>query len=282
MTVVLYSQEADPLVTALKAGEGEWSFLHVDELVDRLRVKPWPTILDIIIPGALSERIRGMPVVNRLFSFEGTACLDKLAGARVNERWLHARLDSLLASASALAHDTGVRGISRSLLPLNAQWFCMRTAQDAVSIPHFSYATGFEESNNEGLGDPMQKSIWSLFDWKTERHLLPSEARRHRFFVDRPRGMPLISFFAGKQSPGWVFPRETTPFDHHALNIAVQAARRVFMSDVGEMLFYVQPDGSLVFHAFSPHLLSAAKTPGFSAYISGWQGPAPHPTREPA
>ncbi|GLQ89167.1 hypothetical protein [Dyella flagellata] len=273
MTVVLYSQCNDPLVAAIKASGKKWLFLHVDELLDGLSIKPWPVLLDLTVPSAWKEQIVDASVVNRLFSFEGTTCMARLSEARINERWLHARLDTLLATASVLSHDTGVRGVSRSLLPLNAQWFHMRTGQSAVSTPRFSYATGFEEPDNGELDDPMQKSVWSLFDWKSERHLPSTEARRHRFFVDRPTGTPLVCFFAGEQAPAWFFPKQEAEFDDEALTISARTAQRVFLSDIGEMLLYVNADGSLVFHAFSPYLQSAIRSPEFSEYLNRWEGP---------
>jgi hypothetical protein len=275
MTVVLYSQRSDPLVFALKSAGKTWSFLHVDDLLDGLIVKPWPVLLDLTIPESWREQITDMPVVNRLFSFDGTACMAKLSEARIDERWLHARLAALLSTASSLSHDTGMRGVSRSLLPLNAQWFHMRMAQEAVSTPRFSYATGFEEPDNEDLHNPMQKSVWSLFDWKDEYHLPPYEARRHRFFVDRPTGTPIVCFFAGPNKPSWFFPKQEAEFDYQAMTTAVCAAQSTFLSDIGEMLFYINPDGSLVFYAFSPYLSSAAKKQTSSALINAWDGPLP-------
>ena len=275
MTVVLYSQLSDPLVYALKSARKMWSFLHVDDLLEGLIVKPWPVLLDLKVPDYWRKQITNRPVVNRLFSFDGTACMTKLSEARIDERWLHARLDSLLSTASSLSHDTGVRGVSRSVLPLNAQWFHMRMAQDAVSTPRFSYATGFEEPDNEELQNPIQKSVWSLFDWKDEYHLPRHEARRHRFFVDRPTGTPIVCFFAGGNKPSWFFPKQEAEFNHLAMTTALCAAQRVFLSDVGEVLFYIKPDGSLVFYAFSPYLSSAAKKQTLSALISAWEGPLP-------
>ena len=58
-------------------------------------------------------------------------------------------------------------------------------------------AVGCQRPEVAGLDNPMQKSVWSLFDWMDERYLPATEASRHQFLVERPAGKPLIAYFFG-------------------------------------------------------------------------------------
>jgi hypothetical protein len=268
--VMLYSSHEDPLVAAARhVGRATVDFVHVDDLLPYLGREEWPDWLSATFPDEIVQRFRDAIVVNRVFSTTGTRTEETLRSWSRDERWLHIRLDGLLRKAAWRAHDVGVRGVSHCLLPLNTQWFRAAQYDPTIAIPVFSYAVGYEEPDLAGLVDPMQKSVWSLFDWKEEHHILPAERMRHRFFVEAPRGSPLFGHFYG-DSVHTTFPRDEAAFSSDQVNRVAKACRVQFQSDVGEFLLYVEDDGTLRFHAFSPYMLSAATDTSFRDHVNAW------------
>ncbi|HVI56275.1 MAG TPA: hypothetical protein VM621_14625 [Luteibacter sp.] len=268
--VMLYSGQEDPLMTAARqAANTTVDFVHIDDLLPFLDREEWPAWLSANFPDEIGRRFRDAVVINRIFSTTGTRTEDTLRGWGRDERWLHIRLDDLLRKAAWRAHDVGVRGVSHCLLPLNTQWFRVAQYDPTIATPAFSYAVGYEEPDLAGLADPMQKSVWSLFDWKEEHHILPAERMRHRFFVEAPKGLPLFGHFYG-ESVHTTFPRDRADFSSDQVNRIAKACRIQFQSDVGEFLSYVEGDGTLRFHAFSPYMLSAATDTSFHDHVSAW------------
>lgn len=268
--VILYSNHDDPLVAAARhSGDRVADFMHVDELLPFLSREEWPVWLTAAFPESLVCRLRGAFVINRIFSITGTRTEDALWQWGRDERWLHIRLDGLIRATAWRAHDIGVRGVSHCLLPLNTQWFRAAQYDPGIAIPSFSYAVGYEEPDLTGLVDPMQKSVWSLFDWKEEHHILPAEKMRHRFVVEKPAGLPLFGHFYGN-SVHATFPRGSAAFASEQVERIARACRIQFKSDVGEFLAYLEEDGTLRFHAFSPYMLSAATDPSFARHVRSW------------
>lgn len=271
-TIVIYADPTDPV--ALAAHHGGVQTLHIDELAEFSSAQPWPEVLRIEMPVAIEQCVRGARIVNRLFSLDDTAMGAMLQQSGVDLRWLHIRLKPLLDLGISLAHDTGTRGVSRTLMPLNVQWFEMKRTLPDVVTPEFVYSFGYEAPDLSGLDVPMQKSVWSLFDWKEERHLSDEERARHQFHVSAPRGVPVISWFLGKQDAGMVFPRGPADIDQDMLGQINAAARKAFCSDLGEILLYA--DGStLRFQAYSPFLKSAVNETDLSARLSAWLARSP-------
>lgn len=267
-TIVLYTDHADPV--ARRAARSGADLLHLDDLLPRVRAGSWPAVLDFEPSAEMRERFIGARVVNRVFSLANTRMDGFLRDNGIDARWLHIRLQSLLDSAASVCHDTGVRGVSRTLMPLNVQWFELKRVLADIQTPDFVYSIGYEAPDLRGLVDPLQKSVWSLFDWKQERNLLPEEKRRHQFFVSRPQGVPLVAYFCGESAHGVHFPRgETVPFDLERVRAINQAARRAFRSETGELLLFAE-GGQLRFHAFSPYLLSVAEEPAMVDMLDKW------------
>lgn len=267
-TIVLYTDHADPV--ARRAARSGADLLHLDDLLPRVRAGSWPAVLDFEPSAEMRERFIGARVVNRVFSLANTHMDGFLRDSGIDARWLHIRLQSLLDSAASVCHDTGVRGVSRTLMPLNVQWFELKRVLADIQTPDFVYSIGYEAPELRGLVDPLQKSVWSLFDWKQERNLLPEEKRRHQFFVSRPQGVPLVAYFCGESAHGVHFPRgEAVPFDLERVRAINQAARRAFRSETGELLLFAE-GGQLRFHAFSPYLLSVAEEPAMVDMLDKW------------
>ncbi|WP_407473194.1 hypothetical protein ABFT91_13935 [Xanthomonas campestris pv. raphani] len=264
----------DPIaLKALDEANPEIACIHVDQLIPLLSRRDWPKVLDIATTADIEAMFAGAKIINRAFTLSGTELSSCLSAWGVDERWFHVRLQDLLKLGSRVSYDTGVRGVSRSLLPLNAQWFEMKRFLPDLSTPAFEYGFGYEHPDISALACPLQKSVWSLFDWKVERHLSPDEAKRHQFFVEAPKGVPLIACFAGDALEVF-WPRERVDVDLGQVNEVVDAAKRVFCAEAGEVLLYAE-DRSLRFYAFSPHLLSVAEEPAFQSMLSNWLVP-PH------
>lgn len=267
-TIVLYTDHADPV--ACRAAQAGAELLHLDDLLPMVRAGSWPAVLDFEPSVEMREQFIGARVVNRVFSLANTRMDEFLRGSGIDARWLHIRLQSLLESAASVCHDTGVRGVSRTLMPLNVQWFELKRVLADIQTPDFVYSIGYEAPDLRGLVDPLQKSVWSLFDWKQERNLLPEEKRRHQFFVSRPQGVPLVSYFCGESAHGIFFPRgDAVPIDLQRVHAINQAARRAFRSETGELLLFAE-GGQLRFHAFSPYLLSVADEPAMVEMLGSW------------
>lgn len=272
-TVVLYSDRNDPIaLKALGEASEEVACIHVDQLIPLLARQDWPKMLDMATIADIEAVFAGAKIINRAFTLSGTELSSCLSAWGVDERWFHIRLQDLLKLGRSVSYDTGVRGVSRSLLPLNAQGFEMKRASPDLLTPAFEYGFGYEHPDISALASPLQKSVWSLFDWKVERHLSPDEAKRHQFFVEAPNGVPLIAYFAGDAFEV-LWPRERVDVDLRQVKEVVDAAGRVFCAEAGEVLLYAE-ERSLRFYAFSPHLLSVAEEPEFQAMLSNWLAPA--------
>jgi len=266
---VLYSLKNDPLVSSLRNTLNA-KLIHIDELADWLKAMQWPIIAEVDFPSYISNLFENNIVVNRIFTLEDTKINDHIKELEIDERWIHIRLMKLLASARRLTHDTGVRGVSRSLLPLNTQWFQIRQANTDIRLPKFVYGMGLEiPSDFNELSAPIQKSIWSIFDWREERHISDLERNRNLFFVERPIGIPIIIHYYGEKHFCY-FPKEFTTLDTNVVDRIVTICSRVFKSEFGEILLYKEEDNLLRFYSFSPYLYSAAIDVRFEKCIGTW------------
>ena len=268
-TVVIYSDLKDPIaLQALSLPQLDISCVHVDQMIPLLTRRDWPEVLELVPTVEVDEMFEGAWIINRAFILTGTKLLSRLHERGVDERWFHIRLQKILSLGGAVSYDTGVRGVSRSLLPLNAQWFEMKRSLPDLATPAFEYGFAYERPDISKLSNPLQKSVWSLFDWKVERQMSPIEERRHQFFVEAPVGVPLIACFAGSAMEIF-WPRGCVAVDNGEVGAVIEAARSVFRAEAGEVLLYAEGSG-LRFYAFSPHLLTVADEPGFKTMVSEW------------
>ena len=268
---ILHADAEDPVarIAATLRDSLDVEILQVDALLPRLEVRAWPQMLHLAVEGDQGSTSGPGHVINRLFSLSGTGIGRYLKTNRRDERWLHVRLQNYFAGAMSLAYDQGVRGVSRSLLPLNAQWLSIQQALPSIRVPRFSYGFGYQRPDIAGLDNPMQKSVWSLFDWKEEHHLPAAEESRHQFFVERPFGKPLIAYFFGDSVGRSDQPGGAGTADDAELQRICMAARKAFRAEAGELLLYQQTQG-LVFHAFSPYMRSAQVLPQFELDAIAW------------
>jgi len=271
--IVLHADHGDPVarIAGSWLKDGDVHVLHLDDWLRGVHPLPWPEMLALHVDG-VGAPVAGSHVVNRVFTVSATVTGGRLAQGFRDERWLHVQLQQAFEPAASLAYEQGVRGVSRALLPLNLQWSLLRQEAD-IRVPRFAYGFGFQQPDTSRLHDPMQKSIWSLFDWDQERHLPSSEAARHQFFVERPRGEPVLACFLGEHVCAPCHPHgkpiSLADADAGELRRICQAARRAFRSEGGELLLYRDGQG-WVFHAFSPHLRSAQAMPDFESSVRGW------------
>lgn len=269
--LICYSDHNDPFVQLARqrSDDGSFHLIHVDELLPYAEPVDWPEVFRIALPEELAEKFDTTLTINRLFNLANTDTIEKLIDWGVNERWLHIRLSSYLLRGRHLAHDLGQRGVSRCLLPLNTQWFLLNREDASIATPKFSFAMGYEAPQLDVMAHPMQKSVWSFFDWKEEQTITPLETRRHRFFVDSPTGIPVIAFYFGADVE-FVFPKENTSVDRNMYERLAHTARKIFRSEAGELLTYVESDGTIRFYGFSPFLYSSRTNEKFMELGRGW------------
>ncbi|MDF3982624.1 hypothetical protein P3W24_17540 [Luteibacter sp. PPL201] len=256
--LILHAEPNDPLLDAMPDAE----HMPVDALLPYVHRAEWPSVVRAEFPDDVVRRFAGRRVINRGFSYNGTRLRETLGEWGCHEQWCHRLLQPLFDVAGEVAHDPGLKGVSRSRLPLNSQWFLLRRERPDIQVPTFVYAFGGTRVDLHDFKNPMQKSIWSLFDWKEETHLPVSEQHWHRFFVERPVGTPVLMHFVGDRV-GFVFPRGPMSIDEAAFRELAGSVSTTFRSRIGEVLSYVEDDGTIRFHAFSPYLLSVARQPSF-------------------
>jgi hypothetical protein len=272
--VFLYSDNSDEFmkrVSANHANNSSVRLIKFEQLARCLSPAPWPAVVDDDYLPDLQEAFIGAHVINRVFNMDPDIVQSGLLRHGPHELWLHVAMQPLLNRAAKCAHDIGTRGISRSLLPLNTQWMHMSDrGRNEIRVPRFALGFGGEEPDTSNLKTPMQKSIWSYFDWKVEHHLPKAERSWHKFYVEQPRGVPVICHFLGTDT--WLsFPRsEHCDIDKDLLSKLVARAQECFRSAMGEILVYVEDDGGTRFYAFSPHLTAAVSSDDFDRRLSMW------------
>lgn len=284
-SLIIHSRDDDPVVVAAReaAGIGTESLriLHVDELVEFISPADWPEVLRLSLPAHIASQFNVDFIINRVFTMEGTKISTRLSELALDERWFYVRMMHYLNCGNRLAYDTGQRGVSRSLLPLYAQWYRVSHRCNTIMTPKFTYAFGAEHPNLNMLEDTIQKSVWSLFDWRVEHNISASELRQHKFFVERPKGTPVILYYIGDSCRERIYPNGYIDMQDCICNEIIQICRDEFHSEAGEILLYVGLDEHVYFYAFSPFLHSAAYEHGFRAQIATWLSERGHvPTHD--
>lgn len=245
--------------------------VEFEEIARHLQPTPWPQVVTASYPDDLIDTFRDAHVINRVFNIDPDIVQSGLLAHGPHELWLHVITQPLLNSAASLAHDMGTRGVSRSLPPLNTQWLSMSDAgRNGIKVPHFVFGFGGADPDVSGVQNSMQKSIWSYFDWKVERHLPRAEKGWHKFFVESPAGEPVICHYLGAHT--WqTFPRgQALDLDEEQMASIIARARICFASSIGEVLLYLEEGGQLRFHAFSPHLSAAVQSEAFPQTVERW------------
>lgn len=263
--VVLYSNPYDPVADVLSRA-GVATCFHTDSLVKYFERGEWPLPIRATFPIEVRTHFQGANIFNRIFSHDGTALADILAQWQLHTLWGDRLLTELVLSGASRWHDVSIRGVSRSCLPLNTQWFLLANRTSRIVFPKFVYGFGRVLPDLHDFHDPMQKSIWSLFDWREEHHLDMSDRDWHKFFVDRPVGTPVVCFFVD-ESLGFAFPRDRVEVDHSLYEDIVGHVSTVFQSRMGEFLTYVDDQGQVTFCAFSPLMRSAHHSGALEALL---------------
>jgi len=249
--IVIHSDRQDVVAAAL-SGIGGISVIHLDELTSA-----WPVQEATPITPMDFDRIRTSCqgyVINRVFDLSCCEIGTRLRNCGLHENWAHAALGVVLGQAVALAHGIGPRGVSRSRLPLNAQWKLIADRAPGINVPLFAFGFGHRMPDISHLQDPVQKSVWSYFRWDGESDVTEGEDQWHPFFVERPDGMPVICSYHG-EAIDLEFPRGPVAINGELLSTLVVACRETFDSRMGEVLFY-QKDERVTFYAFSPYMAS--------------------------
>ncbi len=268
--IVLYNNPADGIANALRGRPGV-TCLHLDEISTHWKLEDNlpPTVVEY--PAALYDCFSGAYVINRIFDFNHSEAGPRLHAAGLHGLWGYVALSPLLQQAAVLAHENGARGVSRSMLPLNAQWFSLGSVCTDITFPAFEFGFGKVDPDLSRLHDAMQKSVWSYFAWKTESNLDDEERDWHRFYVDRPSGTPVVCIYH-RDSFELMFPKGPAKVDTALYAKAAAGARQVFASEMGELLFYERDDAPPMFCAFSPYMANATRNPAFGDALASAGG----------
>ncbi|UPG87453.1 hypothetical protein L2Y94_08905 [Luteibacter aegosomatis] len=266
---VIYSDPKDPV--ALDLRNLGVDVFHVDELNPGLVLSTWPVPVRHAEASIFSRRLGGA-VINRTFSLSGTLIGSRLEEAGIHRQWFFALIDDLLSGSECLMFDSGLQGISRSNLPLDLQWQRMRDLDAAIQTPKYATASGLSMPDLSGLADPMQKSVWSVFDWREERLISDDELIWDKFFVERPVGAAIQIYFVGDY-PFTLAGKDVESDDalRRAADTLVTAAKKAFCAKAGELLAFWN-GGRLSFHAYSPFLVNAWKLPSFRSQFLAHAG----------
>jgi hypothetical protein len=274
--IFVYSDKRDALVKSAKYtcdGVDGVHFIAIDRIVKQLHPEPWPIVIRNSFSTELKDLFNGAIVVNRLFNIDAWITRSKLLHYGQHELWIHIAVMPLLNNACMLIHDVGTRGTSKSLLPLNTQWALLSDfGRNDFKVPNFVYGFGTGMPDTDMLANSMQKSVWSIFDWKSENHLSEEEKNWHKFFVDAPIGTPVICHYLGINNFWLSYPHnESCSVDHETFQRLVCRCYECFKSSMGEFLVFLEPENGIVrFYAFSPHLLNASDSEEFNSRVAKW------------
>lgn len=264
--LAIYSDAADPLIRVLE-NVGVLT-LHVDELLAHVTRAEWPILLSTSYTPAIVRLLDHKTVFNRVFSFNNTEYGHRLDEWGYPHAWGHLALRPLYLHARSLIHDTGERGVSRCMLPLNTQWSAVSNHSE-FAVPKFLYAFGTTEPDLTGFAHPIRKSIWSIHEWGEEVTLNGPEGVWHPFYVERPVGTPVMCSFLGPDVR-LAFPRNSTDAPIEKFIELARVARILFCSEIGEILTFVEEDGTIRFYAFSPTMSSFVDLPDFEGRLSSF------------
>jgi hypothetical protein len=275
--VFLYSEDDDPLVREARPAARRHKniyFISFAALSRYFEECPWPKFISATYPSEITELFKGGFIVNRVFgiSSQSLSALSVKADALA-----HFAIEPLIKSGIGAAHDLGPPGVSRTQLPLTSQWEIMSNYKNnGIPVPKFLYVLPGEAPDLNQFHCPMQKSVWSIFDWKEERHLSEVEKFHYRFFVEKPIGFPIVCHFLGDVAVWFSFPTGRDPngrdpkINAHAFEPFVKQATVGFKSSIGEFLTFLEPNGVIRFYAFSPILEVASETTEFSSMVKLW------------
>lgn len=264
--VAVYSDSTDPLIRVLE--DIGVLALHVDELLAHITKAEWPILISTSYTPAIIQLFDRKTVFNRVFSFNNTEFGHRLEEWGYPYAWGHVALRSLYLHAKSLIHDTGERGVSKCMLPLNTQWWAM-SDRGGFAVPKFLYAFGTTEPDLTGFADPIRKSIWSIHEWGGEASLSGPEGVWHPFYVERPAGTPVMCSFLGSDVR-LAFPRGSIGVPIEKFVELARIARNIFCSEIGEILTFVEGNGTIRFYAFSPTMSSFVDQPDFEERLSSF------------
>jgi hypothetical protein len=258
---------ADALVTTLAA---ETELVTVSEFLKRAGTRYCDRSAFLVSDAALLDNFRRAQgdrlVINRVVDVSAAtvAALDRGDGliSQMLVMSEYCRILGLLANVRGLP---GLYSPAGNKLPLNLQWKLMNDAVPALATPKFFYGFGAVEAPVDDYRDPLWKSNFELYDWRRSEAL---QVQLHPFVVDKPRGEPVVAYFVGDRSATF---RATdfgslSPALHDRLVTTLDAVRKTFAAEMGEVLFYASEEGP-VFAAFSHYLKTAGLHPKFGEVL---------------
>ncbi len=152
------------------------------------------------------------------------------------------------------------------LLPLNLQWRAFAERVHDVGTPRFAYGFGAQELDVSDFREPLWKSAFDLYTWKTAAGAARPEL--HPFVVDKPTGEPVVAYFVGEACDAFALRTYDEPGAEIKARLAACMApvRDAFKPFMGECLFFVDGE-SIVFAAFSNHLKTSVAHERFASVV---------------
>ena len=143
-----------------------------------------------------------------------------------------------------------------TLVPLFAQWRMVEHEIPTVRVPTYKYGYGPEIIDTTEIVSPIHTTPFHLYDWRVNAPMegVPNDT----FVIERPAGLPLVSFFCGDYV-GMQWVDASTPVSNDlatAVRAATDLARHLFTGFTGEILWFVE--GSVITFASFSYAITAS------------------------
>lgn len=274
MTIVLFFSDRNDAVVcgllSLPQTACKVELVYVDELVPYTHCAEWPIVLSVDMPGRVRELLTGSVVINRIFAISNSKIGEYLRVHSIDERWFFVRLMQHFEHATVITADSAVRGTSRALLPLYAQWWHAERFCRGIKVPNFQLASGRQEVDRTGICKPRWKPIWPNIELMNTDRADRDGARGRTFAVERPRGVPVILYYFGASIQRIMYPVTEVHVSRGIARKICELCRACFHCELGEALIYIASGDLVLFYAFSPFLAVAGRDQQFSSCLARW------------
>lgn len=267
--VILYSSDNDPVVEVAQARGLDVEVMHVDQVLQFLEQEAWPTMFDLRLDDPRLSGLADATCINRVQDLSGTALVREVSSRSCAELWAYNIVGNFIGCFAGATCDTGPRGVSRALLPLNSQWWYFDRDQQLegmVSTPRFVYPFGAAKPDITGFGRPLHTSVWNVFNWRDEGEQITGI---DRFVIDRPAGSPYVCYYFGSDVECFALDADADAIDLEVVGRVAQRCRDVFGSEAGEFLLFSE-GGNTVFAGFSPKMETSAAHDRFGDHCAEW------------
>ncbi|MGH8079853.1 MAG: hypothetical protein ACREP7_04705 [Lysobacter sp.] len=163
---------------------------------------------------------------------------------------------------------TGHYSTVGTLVPLFTQWAMVQQTLPWVRVPDYKYGYGPEEVHADDFAQPVYKTPFDFYDWRPND--APTGIPNDIFVVDRPPGMPMLTFFGGHRvaTRSLVDGQRVDPVTMAKLKDVTLLIANRFDAYIGEILWFVD-EAKITFAAFSHRLDAAKRFPETAELVAG-------------